>query len=317
MQIAIRTINTGLSEDPRGFIRQADAAFDGQLAHVAADIVETHRQCPIVLLSGPSGSGKTTTARILEHKLRQQGITCHTISMDEYFHPLDEEKRAQMARGKLDLESPDRVDAPTLNAQLTAILAGEPTELPHFDFATHQRVPSGRVLTRGGDDVVIVEGIHALNPAVVTLPDGYTTRLYVSVRTRLQREDGSLLHPSYIRLLRRLLRDRDYRHRQLTDTLAMYDSVQRGEKRYILPYKPHATHDIDTFFAYEVAVYRERLYADLLALGDDPRLTDLLASLREVTPLSPAAVPAHSLIREFIGGSVYYEDNVVDPATTE
>ncbi len=311
MQIAIQAVNSGLREDARGYIRQADEAFEAQLSRVAADIVATHRQRPIVLLSGPSGSGKTTTARILARKLGEQGVTAHTVSMDEYFYPLDAEKQAQMARGELDLESPDRVDAPTLNAQLTAILAGEPTELPHFDFATHQRYPSGCVLTRGPHDVVIVEGIHALNPAVITLSDDCTTRLYVSVRTRLVQEDGTLLHPSYIRLLRRFLRDRDYRHRQLTDTLSMYDSVQRGEERYILPYKPHATHDIDTFFAYEVAVYRERLYEDLQGLGDDPRLAALVAALAEVSPLCPSAVPAHSLIREFIGGSAYYDDNTV------
>ena len=152
-------------------------------------------------------------------------------------------------------------------------------------------------------------------PRVITVPDTQTTRLYVSVRTRLQLEDGRLLHPEYIRLLRRFLRDRDYRHRRLEDTLAMFDSVQRGEERYILPYKPHATHNVDTFFAYEAAVYKERLYEDLQPLGEDPRLTVLMAALAALTPLSPAAVPADALIREFIGGSVYYEDNVVDPTT--
>jgi len=311
----ITAINEGLTRDARGFIRAADGVYDAQVEAVAADIVRHHRQRPLLLLSGPSGSGKTTTARILEEKLRRQGIGTHTVSMDEFFHPLDGTQKAQMARGELDLESPDRVDAALLGSVLQDLLAGKPTELPHFDFATHERTSSGRVLTRGEDDVVIVEGIHALNPAAVTLPDGLSTRLYVSVRTRLRLPDGTLLHPSYIRLLRRLLRDRDYRHRRLEDTLQMFDSVQRGEERYILPYKPHATHDIDTFFGYEAAVYRRALYDDLLALRPAPRWGTLMGALAALAPLESGVIPATSLVREFIGGSVYYEDNVVDPDT--
>lgn len=315
MQISIETINRELTRDTRGCIRAADERYNARLQEVAADIVKHHRQRPLVLLSGPSGSGKTTTARILEGKLRQQGVGTHTVSMDEFFYPLDTQKKALMDQGALDLESPDRVDTPLLGTTLLDVLDGKPTALPHFDFATHRRTPSGRVLTRGEDDVVIVEGIHALNPAVVTLPDAYSTRLYVSVRTRLQLADGTLLHPAYIRLLRRLLRDRDYRHRRLEDTLQMFDSVQRGEERYILPYKSHATHHVDTFFAYEVPVYRRALYQDLLPLRPHLHLGTLMDALDQLTPLESSVVPATSLIREFIGGSVYYEDNVIDPDT--
>ena len=122
----ITAINEGLTRDARGFIRAADGVYDAQVEAVAADIVRHHRQRPLVLLSGPSGSGKTTTARILEEKLRRQGIGTHTVSMDEFFHPLDGTQKAQMARGELDLESPDRVDAALLGSVLQDLLAGKP-----------------------------------------------------------------------------------------------------------------------------------------------------------------------------------------------
>ncbi len=306
MVYTISSINENLRQDTAAFIARADAAYDWQLTQIANYIRDHAGQCPLILLSGPSGSGKTTSALILEKKLDAMGLETHTLSMDNYFHTVEGEQAVLLERGLLDLESPARVDATFLNEQLRSIIAGEPTPLPRFDFPTHTRVESGVTLTRRPGELVILEGIHALNPEVITIPEERTVRLYVSVRTRLETADGAVLHPQKIRLLRRMLRDTLFRGRQLTDTLQMYHSVQEGENKYIMPYKHRSTFDIDTFIPYEGCLYRRHLLEKLEGLAHHPDIADLLPALRELTPLADEAVPSNSLIREFIGGSVYH-----------
>lgn len=303
----VSEVNRRLKTDAEDFIREAEAAYDHQLTEIAAYIRDHKDTCPLVLISGPSGSGKTTTALILEKKLDAWGLETHTLSMDNYFRTLTPEQHQLLAEEKLDLESPDRVDTQLLNAQLTAIVACQPVELPRFDFHTHARAAETTRLCRKPGEIIILEGIHVLNPAVVTLPEAQTTRLYVSVRTRLETADGDVLHPKWIRLLRRMLRDTQYRGRQVAHTLQMYYSVQRGEDAYIMPYKHRSTFDVDTFFPYEVNVYRKYLLEQLRGLADHPDVAGLLPALEEADPLDKEAVPPTALVREFLGDSVYYE----------
>ena len=167
--------------------------------------------------------------------------------------------------------------------------------------------PSGVTFTRQPGEIVILEGIHVLNPAVVPLPESQTVRLYVSVRTRGQSAKGGLLHPKYIRLLRRMLRDVSGRGRPAEGTLSMFRSVEEGEQKYIMPYKHRSTFDIDTFCPYELNVYRSLLPDEVAALKEHPDMTDLMQVLTEALPLETTVVPPTSLIREFVGGSVYEE----------
>ena len=301
MNITIRDINTRIDAGAADFIAATDAAYAAQLDRVAEHICAHREQSPVVLLSGPSGSGKTTTARMLEQKLDAMGCETHTLSMDDYFRSLSPEQLALAQEDKLDLESPDRVDAPLLEQQLEQFIAGEPITIPHFDFRSSTRGLSDRVLTRKPGELLILEGIHALNPAVVSLPEEQTVRLYVSVRTRLITSQDIPLHPMEIRLLRRILRDVRTRGRDPRDTLRMFRSVQRGEEHYIMPYKHRSTFDIDTFFAYEVSVYKPMIAPLLTPLADQPEIRELLPVLDELRPLDTAAVPAGALIREFIG----------------
>ncbi len=301
VNITIRDINNRIDAGAAEFIAATDAAYAAQLDRIAEHICAHREQSPVVLLSGPSGSGKTTTARMLEQKLDAMGCETHTLSMDDYFHSLTPEQFALAAEDKLDLESPDRVDASLLERQLEQFIAGEPITIPHFDFRTSTRGVSNRVLTRKPGELLILEGIHALNPAVVSLPEEQTVRLYVSVRTRLITEEDIPLHPMEIRLLRRILRDVRTRGRDPRDTLRMFRSVQRGEDNYIMPYKHRSTFDIDTFFAYEVSVYKPMIAPLLTPLADQPEIRELLPVLDELHPLDAAAVPAAALIREFIG----------------
>ena len=162
------------------------------------------------------------------------------------------------------------------------------------------------MLTRQAGEVVILEGIHALNPAVVTLPEEQTVRLYVSVRTRVEGPQGEVLHPKYIRLLRRMIRDVEHRGRPAEATLAMFHSVNRGEDNFIMPYKHRSTFDVDTFFGYELNLYRGYLLEKLEQLADHPEIQEILPILRAAAPLAAEAVPGTALVREFIGGSVYH-----------
>lgn len=190
---------------------------------------------------------------------------------------------------------------PFFQEQLGKLLAGEEVELPHYDFKNSVRVFDGRTLRRRPGELVILEGIHALNPEV-TGYDGRTTRIYVSVRTRITPRSGHPLHPSKIRLVRRLLRDRTGRGRALSETIAMRERVDRGEQNYIMPFKPRAHGSIDSFYSAELGVYRPLLLDDLERLAL-PELSDVVEVMRELPDVPADLVPQDSLLREFIGGS--------------
>ena len=307
MTHSVNTVNAALCADAVAFIHEAEADYRRRLTAIADHIAAHRDTCPIVLISGPSGSGKTTTARMLEAELDRRGLETHTLSQDNYFRTQTPEETALRQAGLLDLESPARVDEVLLAEQLTRIIACEAVELPVFDFRTCACRPSGVTLTRKPGEIVILEGIHVLNPAVVPLPESQTVRLYVSVRTRVEGQDGSLLHPKYVRLLRRMLRDVSGRGRDATETLTMFRSVEVGEQKYIMPYKHRSTFDIDTFCPYELNVYRTLLPEETDNLRENPDMAELMNILTAALPLEPTLVPPTALIREFIGGSAYEE----------
>ena len=302
--VSMQEINARIRLDPQAFVRQVDAEFADLIRVMAEDIQSHAEERPIILLSGPSGSGKTSSARMLEMFLDQAGCETHTLSMDNYFSPFTPEELELVSQGKIDLESPDRLDITFLNEQLSDILACRPVELPKYDFVESKRVPLGQTLTRKPGELVLLEGIHALNPDVISIPEETTSRLYVSVRTRIDLGENLLL-PRQMRLLRRMLRDKRGRARSFAETLEMFDKVEAGETKYIMPYKPRATHELDTFHAYEIAVYRTMIEQHLSELNDIDRLSDLKLLMDLAEPLNEDIVPQASLIREFIGNSLF------------
>lgn len=300
MYIELSEINEKLLTDSQTFIRETDDAYQSRLMEIADDIALHRTERPIILLSGPSGSGKTTTAQMIEKILDDRGIETHTLSLDNYFSPFSAEERALFEAGKLDLESPSRVDSAFLSEQLTAIEEGRPVELPIYDFKESARIMSGNILHRKPGELVIMEGIHSLNPDVIQIPDETTAKIYVSVRTRIT-ADNEILHPSKIRLMRRMVRDRLFRKRSLRDTLMMFRSVEEGENKYIMPYKHRSTYDVDTFMAYEICAYKNWLLDDFKNMSDEPELLDAGAFLADAEALPSENLPATSLIREFVG----------------
>lgn len=283
---------------------QADQAFLEELEKVADAIRKTAVERPVILLAGPSGSGKTTTAFLLERFLDNWGTETHTISMDNFFSTMTPQQQEMAAKGKLDLESPARVDIPYLNQQLQSIIACKPTWMPRYHFPTTTRIDQDWQLTRKPGELLLLEGIHALNPEVITIPEEMTVRLYVSVRTRVTNGE-TVLHPSRLRLMRRMLRDKSFRQRSVAETLSMFEHVQAGEHKYIAPYKKRATFSIDTFLPYELGIYKTLLDGELEAEMQHPMLLELRQMWDDVVPLTLEHLPVDSLVREFAGDSVF------------
>lgn len=304
--IGMTDINGGLASDAQGYIRKCEEIYRGRLAEAAEKIRLMAKTHPLVLLSGPSGSGKTTSALRISHMLNEKGIKVHTISMDNYFLPGGESQFPRDENGNVDLESPQRMDIELFSDHLEKLFRCEPVNVPSFDFKTQSRT-FGEAMRREKDEIIIIEGIHALNPEVTGDTDAFTTCVYVSVRTRIREGDGTLLHPRSIRLMRRLCRDKLFRGRSAHDVFKMLASVNRGEDLYIMPHKHRADFDIDTFLAFEPSVYRNMLLTELerspeLA-GYSEDYEPMLTALKGLSPLNAEAVPENSLVREFIGGS--------------
>lgn len=289
------------ANSPESFIAEGERLYFEQLTSAAEEVYEQRAEKPIVLISGPSGSGKTTSAVRVAEALKKKGCGAHVVSMDNYFLPLKKDK--ELHGEEIDFESPERLDMELFRKHLEMLNNGEEIDIPGFDFAKQDRIP-GMKLKREPGDLVILEGIHALNPLVTGESDDYTHRIYVSVRTRIQLGD-ELLHPSKIRLMRRLMRDKLYRGRELAETFEFFKSVERGEDLYIMPHKHRADHDIDTFIEYEASVYRDLLLPELEKTAPSYEgysdFADIERFLRALSGIDKKYVPEDALIREFVG----------------
>ena len=304
MNIEVTRINNAVRIDPKGYVQSVNEEYYYQLKKITDNIANTRNEKPVILLSGPSGSGKTTTAFMIEKLLDEAGCETHTISMDNYFCPLSSEEKELAALGKMDLESPDRIDADLLNEHILAIEMCEEFEIPQYNFKSSTREYSGRKFRRKPGELVIFEGIHALNPDVIFVPDSKLIKLYVSVRTRVTCGD-IILHPSKVRLMRRMIRDKNFRKRALRETMNMFHSVESGENKYIMPYKHRSDYDIDTFMAYELNAYRDSLIDQLRELNDFPELADVTQVLEQLVPMDKKDISRDSLICEFIGSGQF------------
>ncbi len=316
-KIHINAINRKL-RDQKLFVDESNAKYERKLRRAAERIADEHKEKPIILLSGPSGSGKTTSALKIDNMLDDMGIHTHTISMDDYFLPKGQFEDLIDEDGRPDYESPLRIDIKKLNQHMELISACEEVMIPRFDFA-NQTSHDGFLFKRGKDDIIVFEGIHALNPLVTGSAGDFARCMYVSVRTRVELAGGRLVHPSLIRLMRRLIRDELYRGRRPAETFDMYKSVQKGEEKYIMPFKNRAEEvkddegrnifSLDTFIQYEPSVYKDLLLDKIRKESETyqgfAKFKDILRLLEEVEPIDLSVVGDDSLMREFIGGSKY------------
>lgn len=302
MKYYLDDINYQVKNNTEKFIEFCENEYNEQIKKVAHGIIENSHITPIVLISGPSGSGKTTTAMKLETLLDSMGYEAHTISLDNYFRELDDEEFKLAKDGKLDLESPNRLDKNYLNMQLRGLLDCISVDIPRYNFVTCKREFSGLTLKRKKGEIIIFEGTHALNPEVITIPDEECARLYVSIRSHFFDGDSEL-RSRVVRLGRRTLRDIKTRDRDPLDTYNMFKSVNEGEEEFIKPFMTRCNYSIDTIVPYELNIYKTMLPEILKTLPQSEEVSALLSIVERAHPLSESLVPSDSLLREFIGNS--------------
>ena len=287
MIITTKTINGKIVADESGFITESENFVLSQIDNTAEKIADSLDEKPIILIAGPSGSSKTTSAMKLSSAIKKHGVNVCYISMDKYFKNFTQHERELKRQGKIDLESPDRVDIDYLNNDIDTLINGGEIDK----------------LSRNGG-FVIIEGIHALNDKLMSKNEGCASRIYVSVRTRVVDSNGDKLHPCKIRMMRRMIRDKLYRGRDIEETIKMFPNVQHGENKYIMPFKGSADFNIDTFIKYEPNVYKHILFDELEQLAPKyADVRDIVNALDEVDAIVPDKIPSDAMIREFIGGS--------------
>ena len=290
-------------------IQLAEANYNSQLAKTADIIYNKKDKVKIILLAGPSSSGKTTTARKLEVYLKARGFKTHSISTDDYFlNRIDTPKKAN---GDYDFESLKAVDTDLFNKHLLKLLAGEKVLMPEYNFVLGEREYKGGTLQLGENDIVIIEGLHALNPELtLAIDDSNKFKIYISPLTQLNIDNHNRIHTSDTRRLRRIIRDNKYRGWNAADTLRNWKNILEGEEEYVFPYQNKADIIINSALIYELGVLKTYAEPLLFSVNEDdevyPEAIRLINFLRNFLPIPSDDVPKESVLREFIGGSCFH-----------
>ena len=302
MAYSLKHINELAKNDPKAFVEGTEAEFQRKLELAAKRIAGNRDKSHIILLSGPSGSGKTTTAMKIEKLLDESGVETHTISMDNYFNTIDPETAPRNREGAIDYESPFCLNIELLNRHFSMLDRGETIHVPKYEFARQMRSDIlSQPLKLGPDELAIFEGIHALNDVIVGKnPKAF--KLYIAARSNVVDEDGAVVfqHP-WLRL------DYKFRGSDANFTLKMWPNVRRGEKLYISPYKENADLMFDSSLPDEVAVLKPFVVPLLEALpqGKYEIADDILRGFERIEIMEESNIAPSSLVREFIGGSIY------------
>ncbi len=303
-RISLERNNRLAEEEPQRFVEESERAYQSQLETIASHIRENREQCRIVLLAGPSASGKTTTASKLRKQLEKLGIQSVYVSLDNFF--LNRDEVPLLPDGMKDLESIRALDLDCLNRFFSDLLQTNRASIPIFDFNTGCRSEKTVALEIDRNSVVIIEGIHALNPVITEGHyNGSFCKLYISPKSEYESEGKIVLNSRNTRLIRRMVRDFQFRGASPEHTMQMWKHVVEGEDLYIRPFRTTADFWIDSFHAYEPMIFHHFLLPILDGTGADSPYHAKFVQLREILDLfydmEKSAVPADSLLREFIG----------------
>jgi len=307
----ITTLNEVIEQGKSKYIiNLAETLHEHNYAAIADEIA--HRgTVKLVLIAGPSSSGKTTSSKRLALHMRISGLNPIIIAMDDYFKNRIDTPRDE--NGDYDFECLEALDVAFLNKQLNQLFSGEEIEVPRYDFTSGERKFVGDRLRMKENDVLIMEGIHGLNPALTSLiPDKQKFKIYVSVLTPLEIDQSHTMDAADYRLLRRMVRDNQFRGTSAEETILRWHSVRSGESKYILPFKKEADTEFNSALFYEMPMlkcYAEPLLQTIRknspAYGSADRLLAELRSIIALTPVSIRHIPPTSIVREFIGGSSF------------
>lgn len=293
----------------RELIRVNEALHEKRFSEIADAICE--RGAKAVMLAGPSSSGKTTSANRLATQLRVHGKKPILMSLDDYY--LDRDAIAPGPDGKVDLEHINTIDTALFSAHLDALFGGEEVELPSFNFKRGKREWQGHKLRLTDKSVIIVEGLHALNPVLLPrdMEPNLVFRLYVSPLLALNLDDHNRIPSSYLRLLRRTMRDYETRGASVQNTLDMWDSVRRGEERWIFPFQENADVIFNSATLYELAIIKKHIFPLLNAIEPSDECYDQVRAMVKILNFVREAdvddeIPPTSIVREFIGGNSFY-----------
>lgn len=288
-------------------INISEALQEKKIAHIADEIAK-RKGVKLILLAGPSSSGKTTTCKRLSIQLIANGLRPLQISLDDYF--VDRELSPRDEKGDYDFESIHALNLKLINEQFNALFNGEEVELPRYDFPTGKSVKSGNKLKMEDNNVLVVEGIHALNPELTSqIPEELKYRVYVSALTTILLDDHNYIPTTDNRLLRRIIRDYKYRGVDARETIRRWPSVRAGENKWIFPFQENADVMFNSAMLFELAVIKQQAEPLLEQVPENcseySEAYRLLKFLKYIKPIPNTDIPPTSLLREFLGGSSF------------
>ncbi len=289
-------------------IHVAEALHEKKYAEIADMIYQRRDQVRMVLLAGPSSSGKTTSCRRLSVQLSVLGFDVKQLSLDDYF--VCRERTPKLPNGEYDFESVDALDIPLLNEHLQRLFNGERVEIPTFDFIKGNPYFDGKSLQLGPNSILLVEGIHALNPKLTAqIDDALKFRVYVSALTQIAIDNVNMIHTNENRMLRRIVRDNNFRGWDAYNTLHRWSEVRRGEAINIFPFQENADVMFNSALLYEIGVLKIYAEPQLKHVPENceefAEATHLLKFLNFFDPIDPKYIPPTSIMREFLGGSSF------------
>ncbi len=306
----IATVNAAITAGySTKMIQVAEALHERKYAAISDQIYNRKDDVKLVLLAGPSSSGKTTTSMRIALQLKVLGLNPVVLAMDNYF--VDREETPKDENGNYDFECLGAMDLDLLNAQLNQLFNGEEVEIPTFNFAEGRKEYKGNKIKMAPNDILIMEGIHALNPALTSsIESKKKFRIYASALTSLSIDENNSVSTTDNRMLRRMVRDNNFRGTSAEQTILRWASVHSGEYKNIFPYQEYADAMFNSSLIYELPLLKHyaepllrKIRPDSPAYAESLRLLKFLSYIVEMSPSEHAAVPPTSVMREFIGGS--------------
>lgn len=309
-KIKVSEVNLLAKKDAKAFFDFCNGRYEKKLDSIADRIAADPSKARLIMLSGPSASGKTTTSLKIQEKLKKRGCGAVTISMDDFFK--NREDAPLLPDGTRDYESSAALDTDLLKERLGKLIFNGRANIPIFDFKTGHRLEKERTVVLDKGDVAVVEGLHALDTAITgLLPAEYILKIYVSVSSDFVDDEGkNILSARDMRLIRRTVRDFNFRGASVSNTLDMWDAVCRGEDLYVRPFKRYADITVNSAFNCEPCIFKQKAIELFSTIPEDSphieRARHILTGLNEIEPMPESLLPGDCMLREFMGGSTYY-----------